>query len=123
MSLLANYTQDLLRSQMSPLLMELTCKDIQAFSAEKEDSNHLLSFLAAQSVYETTAKAGYTNILSLEGGKDEGFMLLNTLLDALSPLFKELQTKEIGKNIAGAVLSFVGGGALLCVNYMNKNRI
>jgi len=112
MSTIKNYKNDLLRSLSTPTLIELTYKDIDLFSKEEIDPNKLTSFIAAQSVYKASKNSEYTNLLSIRGKDNEEFELLNTLLDTLKPIFKQLRTKEIVKDITGAMLSFLGGSAV-----------
>jgi hypothetical protein len=114
--LINNYQADLLKSQNTPLLIELTLKDINSFNkqlANNAEAN--IPFLLAQKIYDKDLTNNSTNIIAIDGDncQQEGrFYLLENMLDQLSPELKGIKNVGALKETLKGGLSVATGGLL-----------
>jgi tetratricopeptide (TPR) repeat protein len=116
LQLINNYQADLVKSQNSPLLIELTQKDIKSFGKQLDESVKAnLTFLVAQKVYDEKLTNNTTNIIAIDGDsclQEERFYLLEDLLNQLSLELKDIKNISVLKETLKAGASVATGGLL-----------
>lgn len=111
-----NYKNDILKSQKSPLLIELNQKDISHFDCQlgnKAEAN--FPFLVAQRIYDDALSNNTTNIIAIEGDSDQQgarFCLLESLLSQLGDEIKDIKNIATLKETLKTAASVATGGLL-----------
>ena len=115
MSLLKNFQNDLLKSRTTPLLMELSKKDLDSM-CQNDVCGVNISLVVAKTVYDMPLKdTTETNIIYIDADESKSvdhIYLLEEFLDLTSDHFKYIKNLAIVKESIGAGLSFAIGGLL-----------
>ncbi|MFC0177194.1 tetratricopeptide repeat protein, partial [Vibrio breoganii] len=108
---LQNYYSDLFKAQHTPLLVELSHDDINAFSQEKQITAPLL---LAKTVFDRDLK-NQTSIILIDGDDvrvNDQFFLLERLLEQLRSELKEIKNLAVLKESLKGAASVATGGML-----------
>ena len=115
MPLLENYQNDLLKSRTTPLLIELSKKDLDTMCKDNV-RGVIMSLVVAKAVYDTTLEdTTETNLIYIDADKAkdvEHIFLLEEFLDLVSDHLKYIKNLAIVKEGISAGLSFATGGLL-----------
>ncbi|ABM04797.1 hypothetical protein Ping_3100 [Psychromonas ingrahamii 37] len=111
-----NYQADLVKSQNTPLLIELNKNDISNFDNQLDNSiKAKFPFLVAQKIYDDELSNNTTNIIAIDCDsyqQDARFYLLEALLDQLSLELKDIKNIITLKEVLKTGASVATGGLL-----------
>ena len=110
-----NYQADLVKSQNTPLLIELNKNDINNFDNQLSSIKANFPFLVAQKVYDDELSNNTTNIIAIDGDtyqQDARFYLLEATLDQLSLELKDIKNIAALKAVLKAGASVATGDCL-----------
>ena len=112
MPLLKNYQQDILKSRITPLLIELSKTDLNKLG--KDSLN--LSFFTAQKLYDIPLEnEDGTNLVFIDGDKVENsdeIFIFEELLSILEPQIDEIKNLVIIKKAMTKAISIATGGVV-----------
>lgn len=113
MQLLTNYVQDLQKSKTTPLLIELSKKDLDQLCKESV-CGVTMSIALAKELYDASLKdTTETNLIFIDADKasnDEHIHLLDKFLDLIHDQVQTMKNLDIAKEGISAGLSAVTGG-------------
>lgn len=94
MSILENYQNDLIKSRYTPLLIELTNKDLDLFQSSndlnKSDTKNI-AYLLAKKVYDDNITIKKTNILYIDTNSSNENALIEKLMENIIDLDKTVK--------------------------------
>ena len=112
MTILKNYQEDLLKSRITPLLIELSKKDLNAFG----DDGYKLALVTAKELYDIPLKnTSETNLIYIDANNAKNFehiYLFEEFLNLITDQVEASQNLAIAKETISAGLSFAMGGLL-----------
>jgi len=112
---LQNYSNDLLSSQKTPLLIELTSKDLKQLHHNSLHQQASLPLLIAQKVYNQNKADQDSNILVIDGDNipsPNSFVLLEVLLEQLRDELKSIKNLTTLKESLKTAASLASGGLI-----------
>ncbi|MCG6202688.1 ATP-binding protein [Psychromonas antarctica] len=111
-----NYKNDIVNSQNTPLLIELSKKNLSHFDFQLSNNTKAkFPFLLAQKIYDDALSDNTTNIIAIDGDSyQQGtrFYLLESLLDQLGDEIKDIKNIATLKETLKAAVSVATGGLL-----------
>ena len=100
--ILENYQNDLIKSRYTPLLIELTNKDIDLFQSSndlnKSDTKNI-AYLLAKKVYDDNITIKKTNILYIDTNSSNENALIEKLMENIIDLDKTVKNLELLKEL------------------------
>ena len=113
---LSNYQNDLLCSQKTPLLIELTKEEIKQLhnNSQNQDASYF-PLLIAQDIYNSKPSDKGTNIIVIDGDNitsPNSFVLVEILLDKLRDELKSIKNLTTLKESLKAAASMASGGLI-----------
>ncbi|RLA71813.1 MAG: hypothetical protein DRG78_24715, partial [Epsilonproteobacteria bacterium] len=115
MKVLEKYKKDILKSRKTPLIIELSKKDLDSIS-KNDVCGVTISLVVAKAIYDSPLKdTTKTNLIYLDGDNTkslEHIYLLEEFLDLSSEYLQDIKNVAIVKESIRAGLSFTTGGLL-----------